>query len=465
MSKHRMSGFDPKWNDSLPWVREVDGGMICNICQFHQTRPSRSKVGEAVWVDKSCQSLFKYCLDSHDKSATHMQAMALEADRKSSHATGILSCMQQKYTVYNKLACIAAFRNIYFLMKNEIPHTTKYLKGGRSITNFIQVVPLNDGKAETITSAIIDFVLSLELPLEKMCAFRSDEWNQLPDTTNASLYTLWDKRTTHGDPQAKAIDVQACVKNKFRWEWLDTKVNLRVGKDSVTVKIGDSIAKMEKARAAYCTLCNKPVQYGSAGKGALAQHLEKPCHLDRWKARRDNEQLTVAADAAFWPTRQLLVKGALTIFHGPRIESAFSLMGSSLNSQTTRLDTHTVSALMTIKYAMGSTPAVEKMKKSKDDCHDKELTINIKMASKRRKAEQARKREEKERIMKRLELAKMSTKAEYIKKKKEDLLKERKKHLKQQRHAALTALARKRSNEKTSSEKRSNICQKTLKRT
>jgi hypothetical protein len=51
----------------------------------------------------------------------------------------------------------------------------RYLKDGVSKTDFIGILPLPDGKADTITETLVTFLTEdLGLQLEKMCALGSD---------------------------------------------------------------------------------------------------------------------------------------------------------------------------------------------------------------------------------------------------------------------------------------------------
>lgn len=57
---------------------------------------------------------------------------------------------------------------------NQLIVYLRYLKKGKSCTTFGGVVALPNGKADTIRQAILSFLDSNRLPLERMCAFGSD---------------------------------------------------------------------------------------------------------------------------------------------------------------------------------------------------------------------------------------------------------------------------------------------------
>jgi hypothetical protein len=52
--------------------------------------------------------------------------------------------------------------------------SNRFLKDGCSQTEYLSIVPLKDGKADTITTAILELLSSCNLPLQQMCAFGSD---------------------------------------------------------------------------------------------------------------------------------------------------------------------------------------------------------------------------------------------------------------------------------------------------
>ncbi|XP_052212530.1 zinc finger protein 862-like [Dreissena polymorpha] len=249
-SKQRASGFDSSWKQDFPWVTEVEGGMMCSLCIRHMCRPARSAIGSAPWVDVPCTWIARDSLNRHQRTETHSQAKLLEANRL---APRNLVGQLEEMGCLQKSARIAAFKNLYWLMKQEVPHTTNYLplndlvklqgcsilanmnqgqnnkgesqrfvqeavlamgniirqdiltqaidspwytimvdettdisvisemtvyirflKDGRSQTRFLSILPLNDCKAETITTSLTTHLRELHLPLDRMCAFGSD---------------------------------------------------------------------------------------------------------------------------------------------------------------------------------------------------------------------------------------------------------------------------------------------------
>jgi len=63
-------------------------------------------------------------LNRHQRTETHSQAKLLEANRL---APRNLVGQLEEMGSLQKSARIAAFKNLYWLMKQEVPHTTNYL--------------------------------------------------------------------------------------------------------------------------------------------------------------------------------------------------------------------------------------------------------------------------------------------------------------------------------------------------
>ena len=63
--------------------------------------------------------------------------------------------------------------------------------------------------------------------------------------------------------QCKEIDKG--VSNAWRWEWLEGEVD-------GCERLGDFMWKVNLAGCAYCTACNKDVDYRNGGKKVLVQH-------------------------------------------------------------------------------------------------------------------------------------------------------------------------------------------------
>lgn len=98
--------------------------MKCKLCIQHQKRPKRAAIGKAVWVDVPCTWVTRDSLVRHQKSETHKEACSCEAIRKKPEQT-VEMRVQTMGSLYRQ-ARVVAFRNLYWLMKHEMPHTSTY---------------------------------------------------------------------------------------------------------------------------------------------------------------------------------------------------------------------------------------------------------------------------------------------------------------------------------------------------
>ena len=64
------------------------------------------------------------------------------------------------------------------------------------------------------------------------------------------------------DRSADVRKIDATVRDKFRWDWLENK-------DDNGVYYSDYVRKLNCPGKALCTVCNSPISYGSSGKKAL----------------------------------------------------------------------------------------------------------------------------------------------------------------------------------------------------
>jgi hypothetical protein len=85
-----------------------------------------------------------------------------------------------------------------------------------------------------------------------------------------------------GDSDVKVIDKG--IKNTFKWEWLEKKVN-----DEFVSKY---IRKINIKGVALCSVCNKRISYAGRGWKSLEQHLKKKLHRDNVKIQESNYRLS-----------------------------------------------------------------------------------------------------------------------------------------------------------------------------
>lgn len=89
-----------------------------------------------------------------------------------------------------------------------------------------------------------------------------------------------------------AREVDKSVKNKFRFEWLETAVVLKSKKlGPMDVKLADCIEKIDVPGKATCTYCKDVISYGGKGKVALTDHMKSEKHLKEVEHRRTNYTL------------------------------------------------------------------------------------------------------------------------------------------------------------------------------
>ena len=102
-------------------------GMMCQLCRKHCRRPKSSVVGRAIWVDLPCTTMTKYTLKRHKTSKCHNAAKMLEASLCMSRED---RGMQESFAAVEsaeKKAMAGAIKCLYWLCKQDIPHTTKYV--------------------------------------------------------------------------------------------------------------------------------------------------------------------------------------------------------------------------------------------------------------------------------------------------------------------------------------------------
>lgn len=74
-------------------------------------------------------------------------------------------------------------------------------------------------------------------------------------------------------------EIDSSVKNKFRWEWLEKKVDLKLKKQEVSVLLSECIQKINIPGKAICSLCKDQIYYGGRGWNSLLSHLNSSKHL------------------------------------------------------------------------------------------------------------------------------------------------------------------------------------------
>ena len=137
-----------------------------------------------------------------------------------------------------------------------------------------------------------------------------------------------------------------------------------------------------------------------------------------------------------FPTLQKVAKAALSLFHGPQVESSFSLMKDIMNKKAGSMSVPTFDSIQTVKYFLKAKDksSLEYFKRPSINHTpvDSHLVNNVKCATKAYTANLAKKREELEKEMGDLKMkrVKIQTAAEARRRKEKAIEIANKKHLK-----------------------------------
>lgn len=126
-SKHKQGKYDTEWETEFPWVYPTDdgSGMYCRLCKRFNTRNERN--GVATFNSTPCISLRKDALKRHAGSSMHKAAVQLECEQLASERTGGIVQAFSEVASTERKAALGAMKCLYWLAKNEIAHTTKYV--------------------------------------------------------------------------------------------------------------------------------------------------------------------------------------------------------------------------------------------------------------------------------------------------------------------------------------------------
>ena len=140
---------------------------------------------------------------------------------------------------------------------------------------------------------------------------------------------------------------------------------------------------------AHCDVTDKP------GASEDQDIVEEKFDLERRKFHSDRSLPALmsgvsvdcwwaAVDSDTYPVLTKLVKAALSCFHGPLVESSFSVMADVIDKGNTGIDIATFSAIQTVKYSLSTrgTTAVDWFCKKDPltESVDKKLTLNMSSA-------------------------------------------------------------------------------------
>ena len=88
--------------------------------------------------------------------------------------------------------------------------------------------------------------------------------------------------------ESRIADIDATVRNKFSWKWLEKSVET----NGQSVLLGEFIRKVDQAGKALCTLCNDMINYGSRGCCTIVEHSKTKKHLRNWSLKKSNPALS-----------------------------------------------------------------------------------------------------------------------------------------------------------------------------
>ena len=98
--------------------------MLCRICKRHKTENKYNK--SRVWSDTPCICIRKDSVRRHSQSLQHKDGFEKELAREQSSRDGGLQQAFQSQLSLTKAAVKTAMQCLYWLVKEEIPHTTNY---------------------------------------------------------------------------------------------------------------------------------------------------------------------------------------------------------------------------------------------------------------------------------------------------------------------------------------------------
>ena len=123
-SKHRQSGFNPKWSQDFPFVvYTAEKGMLCSLCQKWK-RQVRNRNG--TWITVPCTSLRRDSILEHVRSNSHNDAVKAESDAVQARLRGGIAQAFDSVHAVQRKALIGGLKCMYWLAKHEIAHTTNF---------------------------------------------------------------------------------------------------------------------------------------------------------------------------------------------------------------------------------------------------------------------------------------------------------------------------------------------------
>lgn len=129
-SKHRVTGVNPEWFTVFKWLsveqKGAQVGMLCDVCRKYAVPSSRYD----VFIRTPCTRIRRESLAEHEKTDLHKKSVQ-KALQATDFVTAGVGQIEKTFSLVSNLqrdAFIGALKTMYFLIKNELSHTTLYEK-------------------------------------------------------------------------------------------------------------------------------------------------------------------------------------------------------------------------------------------------------------------------------------------------------------------------------------------------
>ena len=124
-AKKRRTEHNIKWEEGRDWLYfdDTKDGMFCKLCQSWNKKPHS---GKAVWSTVPCTCMRSGSVVRHENSQQHIDAVKLQKQTVQSESDGgIVASFDQVWEA--EIASLkSALMCLYWLCKEEVPHTTKF---------------------------------------------------------------------------------------------------------------------------------------------------------------------------------------------------------------------------------------------------------------------------------------------------------------------------------------------------
>jgi hypothetical protein len=88
--------------------------------------------------------------------------------------------------------------------------------------------------------------------------------------------------------------VEKSVKNKLRWQWLETTIEITLKGERKSIPLIKWIRKIDVPGKAKCIICDKIISYGARGRVSLTEHSNCNEHAEKFKLEDSNYTLGVS---------------------------------------------------------------------------------------------------------------------------------------------------------------------------